>query len=112
MSQQTQDWLLDHMPPSLREIGPQALSWWQWLSLPVLAACALALAVPLSRLSRAVLARVLLRGEARSAVEARMKRVASPLVLAWASLLFWIGLPWLRLPPEARAAVQIGLRAA
>ena len=49
MSQQ-HDWLLEHLPPSLREIGPQELSWWQWLSLPGLAVIVLALALPLSRL--------------------------------------------------------------
>ncbi|MEO8180059.1 MAG: hypothetical protein ABI895_14590 [Deltaproteobacteria bacterium] len=67
MSQQ-HDWLLEHMPPSLREIGPQELSWWQWLSLPALAVCALALAIPLSRLSRALLARML-RSEQISTIE-------------------------------------------
>jgi MscS family membrane protein len=109
MSQQ-HDWLLDHMPPSLREIGPQELSWWQWLSLPALAACALGLAIPLSRLSRALLARVL-RTERASADEARLQRVSGPFLLGWATVLFAIGLPWLRLHPEARAAVYVGLRA-
>jgi MscS family membrane protein len=109
MSQQ-QDWLIEHMPPSLREIGPQELSWWQWLSLPGLAVCSLALALPLSHLSRALLARVLRNG-ATSADEARLRRVSGPLLLGWATVLFSLGLPWLRLHPEARAAVHVGLRA-
>ncbi|HEU4581912.1 MAG TPA: mechanosensitive ion channel domain-containing protein [Polyangiaceae bacterium] len=111
---QAQDWLLEHLPPSLREIGPQQLSWWQWLGLPVLAALALAFAIPLSRLTRAVLARVLqldpVHGEAHDG-EARLQRVSGPLLLAWGTLLFSIGLPWLRLTDAARAAVQVGVRA-
>jgi MscS family membrane protein len=112
---QAQDWLLEHMPPGLREIGPQQLSWWQWLGLPALAALAFALAIPLSRLTRAVLARVLkrdtLHGDTPHGKQARLQRVSGPLLLGWAALLFGIGLPWLRLPADARSAVQVGLRA-
>src|SRR6476620_5951054 len=102
------DWLLEHMPSSLRELGPQQLSWWQWLGLPALALLALALALPLSRLTRAVLARVLKRETLRNG-EARLRRVSGPLLLGWAALLFGIGLSWLRLPAEARGVVQVGL---
>jgi len=109
MSQQ-HDWLLEHMPPSLREIGPQELSWWQWLSLPALAVSALALAIPLSRLSRALLARML-RSEQIGSDDPRLQRVTGPFLLGWATVLFAAGLPWLRLHPEARAAVYVGLRA-
>jgi MscS family membrane protein len=109
MSQQ-HDWLLDHLPPSLREIGPQELSWWQWLSLPGLAVCALGLALPLSRLSRLLLARVLHR-DSTSADEARLQRISGPLLLGWATVLFALGSPWLRLHSEARAAVHVGLKA-
>jgi MscS family membrane protein len=109
MSQQ-HDWLLEHLPPTLREIGPQELSWWQWLSLPGLAICAFALALPLSRLSRRLLARVLHR-ESRSADGARLQQISGPLLLGWATVLFAFGLPWLRLHPEARAAVHVALKA-
>ena len=111
---QAQDWLLEHLPPSLREIGPQQLSWWQWLGLPVLAALALAFAIPLSRLTRAVLARVLKRDALHGGLrngEVRLRRVSGPLLLGWAALLFGIGLPWLRLTDQSRAAVLVGLRA-
>ena len=104
------DWLLEHLPTSLRGLGPQELSWWQWLGLPALAALALAFAIPLSHLTRAVLARLLKRETLRNG-EARLQRVSGPLLLGWAALLFAIGLSWLRLPPEASAAVQVGLRA-
>lgn len=107
---QAQDWLLEHMPPSLREIGPQQLSWWQWLGLPALAALAVAFAIPLSHLTRAVIARVLKRGTLQNG-EVRLRRVSGPLLLGWAALLFGIGLPWLRLTPDARSAVLVGLRA-
>jgi MscS family membrane protein len=111
---QAQEWLLQHLPPSLRELGPQQLSWWQWLGLPLLVALAFAVAIPLSRLTRAALARMLKRGSLHGTVqegEARLRRVSGPLLLAWAALLFSIGLPWLRLTEDARAAVQVGLRA-
>jgi MscS family membrane protein len=112
---QAQDWLLEHMPPSLRELGPQQLSWWQWLGLPALAALALALAIPLSGVTRAVLARVLKLNTSQQSDpkigEARLRRVSGPLLLGWAALLFGLGLPWLRLTDHARAAVQVGLRA-
>ena len=112
---QAQDWLLEHLPPSLREIGPQQLSWWQWLGLPLLAALAFAFALPLSRVTRALLARVLKRDTWHNDTwqngEARLRRVSGPLLLGWAALLFGLGLPWLRLPPEVRAVVQVGLRA-
>jgi len=115
MSQQTPDWLLDHVPPSLREIGPQQLSWWQWLGLPALAACALALAIPLSRGSRLLLARLLHQDaaskEAASKEASRLQRVVGPLLLGWATLLFTLGLSWLRLNPESKAAVYVWLRA-
>jgi MscS family membrane protein len=110
MSQQTHDWFLEHMPPSLREIGPQQLSWWQWLGLPGLALCALALAVPLSRGSRALLSRVLHR-ETLGANASRLQRVSGPLLLGWATVLFALGLPWLRLTPPESSAVSVGLRA-
>src|SRR6187399_701724 len=85
------DWLLEHLPTSLRGLGPQELSWWQWLGLPALAALALAFAIPLSHLTRAVLARLLKRETLRNG-EARLQRVSGPLLLGWAALLFAIGL--------------------
>jgi MscS family membrane protein len=110
MSQQTHDWLLEHMPPSLRAIGPQQLSWWQWLGLPGLALCSLVLAVPLSRGSRALLAHVL-HSERVGADGSRLRRASGPLLLGWSTLFFALGLPWLRLTPEANSAVYVGLRA-
>ncbi len=111
MSQETQDWLLEHLPPSLRAIGPQHLHWWQWLGLPVLALCAAALAIPLSRLSRALLARLLHRGQAPG-LDRRLQQVSGPLLLGWATLLFALALRWLRLHESASAAVYVGIRAA
>ena len=111
MSRETQDWLLEHLPPSLRAIGPQHLSWWQWLSLPLLAVCAAALAIPLSRLTRGLLAR-LLQQERGPELARRLQRVSGPLLLGWATILFAIGLRWLRLHEQASAAVHIGVRAA
>src|SRR4051794_28341288 len=109
------DWLIEHMPPGLRELGPQQMSWWQWLGLPALAVLALAFAIPLSRLSRAVLARVLKRdtwhGATAQLGEARLQRVSGPLLLGWAALLLGIGLSWLGLPVAARGGVQVALRA-
>jgi MscS family membrane protein len=109
MSQQTHDWLLEHMPPSLREIGPQQLSWWQWLGLPGLALCALALAIPLSRGSRLLLARLLHRGT--GADPSRLRHVSGPLLLGWTTVLFALGVPWLRLTVPAHSAVSVWLRA-
>jgi MscS family membrane protein len=109
MARETQDWLLEHMPPSLREIGPQHLSWWQWLGLPLLALLALALAVPLSRVTRALIER-LSRRDARPG-GGHLARVSGPLLLGWAAALYALGLPWLRLHEDARAATQIGVRA-
>ena len=40
MSRDLHDWLLEHLPPSLRALGLQQLTWFQWLGLPLLAACA------------------------------------------------------------------------
>jgi MscS family membrane protein len=111
MSKGTQDWLLEHLPPSLRAIGPQQLSWWQWLGLPLLAACAVALAIPLSRVTRALLARLLQR-EPGHGLDHRLQRVSGPLLLGWATLLFALALRWLRLHEQASAAVLIGVRAA
>lgn len=111
MSQETQDWLLEHLPPSLRAIGPQHLSWWQWLGLPLLAVCAAALAIPLSRVTRALLARLLQR-ERGTGLDQRLQRVSGPLLLGWATLLFALALRWLRLHEQASAAVHVGIRAA
>jgi MscS family membrane protein len=62
-------------------------------------------------LTRAVLARVLKRDTLHDG-QGRLQRVGGPLLLGWAALLFGLGLPWLRLPPDARAPVSIALRAA
>ncbi|MEY4549990.1 MAG: hypothetical protein RL685_6185 [Pseudomonadota bacterium] len=110
MSPETHDWLLEHLPPSLRAIGPQHLSWWQWSGLPLLAVGSAALAIPLSRVTRALLARLLQR-ERGPELERRLQRVSGPLLLGWATLLFALALRWLRLHEQASDAVQVGMRA-
>jgi MscS family membrane protein len=110
MSPETHDWLLEHLPPSLRAIGPQHLSWWQWSGLPLLAVGSAALAIPLSRVTRALLARLLQR-ERGPELERRLQRVSGPLLLGWATLLFALALRWLRLHEQASDAVQVGIRA-
>jgi MscS family membrane protein len=104
-------WLLETLPEPLLRPGPGNLFWWQWLVLPALLLVAWGIALPLGRMTRAVLVRLGAR-TATSLDDAVAARLAGPLTLAWTVVAASLLLPWLGLLAPAEAAVHEFLRTA
>jgi MscS family membrane protein len=96
------------LPPILRELWAQDLSWWQWLALPLIGAAAWVVAAQLGRLTRTLTTR-LLRRASRS--DAELDQLTGPLTLVWATVLLWPATRWLHLDKEARTSIHSALRA-
>lgn len=99
------------LPRPFHAIGPQGLTWWQWLALPVLAIAALALGRMLGALTRSLLMRIARRTP--SAWDERwLERVTPALRALWATAVAAIVLPWLELPAGAAHVITAALTAA
>lgn len=104
-SQGMKDWL----PEGWLEPSVWGLQRWQWVALPVLAALTLLLTLVLVYLTTAAVRR--LRKDKASADRIN-ERLTAPLRLAWAAILFRLGMPLVGLSALAEARWETGLRVA
>jgi MscS family membrane protein len=104
-------WLLDRLPTPLLRPGPGNLLWWQWLALPLLLVAAWSLGLVIGRISAAIGAR-LARKTSRRWDDEWVVRLTAPWSAAWAVVLLFAAVPWLRLYPPAQATVSGVLRVA
>ena len=99
------------LPSPLHALGPQGLTWWQWLALPVLAVASIVIGRGLGALTRSLLMRIARRTP--SAWDERwLERVTPALRAVWATVVAAAALPWLELPPPAARVVTAVLTAA
>jgi MscS family membrane protein len=99
-----------HLPAPLLAEGPRGLLWWQWVAFPVFVALALAAGAVLGWLTRRVLGHLVSRTRTTWDDEI-LRRVARPLGVLWAVLVFGALQPWLDLGEGASRVVQHVLRA-
>jgi MscS family membrane protein len=102
--------IIEHIPLELQKAGPLELSYWQWLALPLAAAVAWLLGMALTRLTRAILGRLVQRTEAAWDDDV-LARTRGPMRLAWATLAGFALLPWLGLHAPAEKSLHGALRA-
>ena len=102
-------WLLEHLPTALLRPGPRDLLYWQWLAMPFLLLFALAIGYVANRLSRRILARIVMRTATRWDDEV-LERIGGPLTFAWALAATYALLPWLGLYEPAEEFVYRWLR--
>jgi MscS family membrane protein len=99
-----------HLPEPLLAEGPRGLQFWQWLAIPIFAALALAAGFLLGWVTRRILGHLVSRTRTTWDDEV-LRRVARPLGVLWAVVVFGALQPWLVLGPGASGAVQHVLRA-
>ena len=101
-------WIRDRLPAFLLEQGPWSLYFWQWLAIPVLAGIALGIGRILTwmcgKFARALLGR--LPWTARI-----LDRLARPVTVGWAIVVFWLLVPDLALTIRAEELMGRILRA-
>lgn len=103
--------LLAELPSALFRLGPAGLLWWQWLALPLVSFAAWALGSLLSRLSRGLFGRLVVR-TAAGWDDAIIVSLGGPMTLGWTAACAYAFLPWLDLQPAAWDVVVRCLRAA
>lgn len=100
-------WLREHLPPTLLRPGPKELLYWQWLLLPFLILAAWGAGKLLGAITRRVLFKAVSETET-SWDDLLLKRVGSPLTLAWALISLAVALPFLGLTvPAHRLFVSV-----
>jgi MscS family membrane protein len=99
-----------HLPAPLLAEGPRGLLWWQWVAFPVFVAVALAAGSFLGWVTRRALGHLVSRTRTTWDDEI-LRRVARPLGVLWAIVVFGALQPWLDLGAGASSVVQHVLRA-
>jgi MscS family membrane protein len=99
-----------HLPAPLLAEGPRGLLWWQWLAIPVFVALALAAGSFLGWTTRRMLGHLVSRTRTTWDDEL-LRRVARPLTVLWAIVVFGALQPWLDLGPGSSRLVEHVLRA-
>ena len=94
-------WLLDHLPKWALGFGPHELRWWQWLALAPLLLSGFLVGFAITRLSRAVIKRVMAEHSAETA-----RQMRGPARLAWMIITSYAALPWLGLYEPADTFVR------
>jgi MscS family membrane protein len=99
-----------HLPAPLLAEGPRGLLWWQWLAIPVFVGLALAVGSFLGWVTRRALGHLVSRTRTTWDDEL-LRRVARPLTVLWAIVVFGGLQPWLDLGPASSRLVEHVLRA-
>ena len=98
------NWIREHLPPTLLAAGPFDLLWWQWIALLALIPLAGLIGLVLGRPTRSLLKRLVARTE-NNFDDALVAAARGPIILVWSVVASRLLLGWLALTPPAEAFV-------
>lgn len=104
-------WVRDHLPSFLLAQGPLSLYLWQWVAIPLLALLCAALGRIIASLTGRVARKVAAHWPKATWWERIIQRLARPVTMGWALVIFWFVLPYLALTLRAEDLIERMLRA-
>ncbi|MBS2017318.1 MAG: mechanosensitive ion channel family protein [Deltaproteobacteria bacterium] len=104
-------WIRDHLPTPFLSQGPLSLYYWQWVAIPALAILCMVVGRVLASVTGSVARRLAARWPKATWWQRLTVRLARPVTLGWALVLFWFVLPYLALTLRGEDLVERMLRA-